>query len=391
MPEVPAGSRGEVDSLKLLQQCDEHRPRCVNCQTAGLNCIFASGISSSTPTATETETVVASASETSTPDQRPQGLDQSNVVPAFTPSGLFDPNLNMQHLELFHHFLLATYRTFSTDDSVRHIWKESVVRMAFSFPFLMHELLAISALHLAYCKPEHSTWYHTMATELQTLALNKFNSVERDINASNCAAILIFTMLLAVHILADPSRTEGLNSHQYLDHVIGCVMLMRNVPKLIIQDWYEYMKETELKPMFNVQQPPKPYQVPQPCLDLSKLTANPDLGDQARDAYESAIERLQWVFAISNVPEERHTTIRWLLAWPVQLKTPYLERLNQRRPEALIILAYFAALMRFYRDCWAVGDSGHFLIKAISSHLGPHWSEWMEWPMSLVTAWNDGG
>ncbi|OAP56901.1 hypothetical protein AYL99_09013 [Fonsecaea erecta] len=366
-------------------KCDEHRPRCVNCQTAELSCNFAPGTSPSTTTATDTETVIASASETSTPDQRPQGPDQPNIIPTFTPPGTFDPNLNIQHLELLHHFLIATYRTFNAEGTLQRIWKEKIVRMAFSFPFLMHELLAISALHLAHCKPDHATEYHTISTELQTLALNKFNSVETDINASNCAAVLIFTMLLAVHILADPSRTTGLDSNQYLDHVVNCVMLMRNVPKLIIQDWYEYLRETELKPMFSVQQPPTPYQIPQPCLDLSKLITNPDLGEQARDAYEPAIERLHWVFAISNVPDQRHTTIRWLLAWPVQLKAPYLERLNQRRPEALIILAYFAALMTFYRECWAVGESGHLLIQAISSHLGPHWSEWMEWPMILAT------
>ncbi|KIW26982.1 hypothetical protein, variant [Cladophialophora immunda] len=371
-------------------KCDEHRPRCVNCQTAGLDCNFASGTTPSTTTATDTETVTASPSETSTPDQRPQGPDQYHIVPVFTPSGSFDPNLNMEHLELLHQFLTSTYSTFNAERSVQHIWQGVVVRMAFSFPFLMHELLAISALHLAHCKPENASWYHTVSTELQTLALNKFNSVERDINASNCAAVLIFTMLLAVHILADPSRTAGLDSNQYLDHVINCVMLMRNVPKLIIQDWYEYLKETELKPMFKVQPPPTPYRIPQPCLDLSKLTMSPDLGDQTRVAYETAIERLHWVFAVSNVLEQRHTTIRWLLAWPVQLKGPFLESLNQRRPEALIILAYFAALMTFYRECWAVGDSGSLLIQAISSHLGPHWSEWMEWPMSLAVAENGG-
>ncbi|KIX97970.1 uncharacterized protein Z520_06048 [Fonsecaea multimorphosa CBS 102226] len=371
-------------------KCDEHRPRCVNCQTAGLDCNFAPGTSPSTTTATDAEPVVASASESSTPDQRPPGPDQSRIVPVFTPSGSFDPNLNMQHMELLHHFLIATYKTFNAEASVQRIWQGTMVRMAFSFPFLMDELLAISALHLAHCKPDNAGWYYTVSIELQTLALNKFNSVETDINATNCAAVLIFTMLLAVHILADPSRKVGLDSNQYLDNVINCVMLMRNVPKLIIQDWYEYLNGTELKPMFGVHRPPKPYQVPQPCLDLSKLIMNPDLGEQARDAYAPAIERLQWVFAVSNVPEETHTTIRWLLAWPVQLKAPYLERLNQRRPEALIILAYFAALMTFYRECWAVGDSGQLLIQAISSHLGPHWSEWMEWPMSLATASSGG-
>lgn len=227
--------------------------------------------------------------------------------------------------------------------------------------------------------------------ELQTQALNSFNSVQREVDASNCATVLMFTSLLAVHVLADPSRTVGLDANQYLDHVIHCIMLMRNVQKLIIHDWYEYLRETELKPIFEVWQPPQPYQIPQQCLDLAKLTDNPDLAEPAKEAYDQAIERLHWVFAVSKVPYERHNTVRWLLGWPIQLNAAYQERLDQRRPEALIILAYFAVLLLFYKDCWVVGDSGQFLIKAISAHLGPHWAHWMAWPLSLITDTNGMG
>lgn len=295
----------------------------------------------------------------------------------------------MQHLELLHHFITVTYETFSPDPVQQHIWRGPVIRMALAFPFLMHELLAISALHLAYVRPDRAQWYSTQSTELQSQAFNIFNSVQRDVDASNCAPILIFTSLLALHILADPSRTVGLDSHHYLDHVISCIMLMRNVQKLVIRDWYNYLAETELNPLFHVQQPSTPYDIPQPCADLVKLPNPSDLSDEARQAYDSAIERLQWMFALSHVPYESHHTIRWLLAWPVQLDDKYLELLNQRRPEALVILAYFAVLMRFYRESWAVGDSGLFLIQAIHSHLGSHWAKWMEWPSSFLTASGD--
>ena len=372
-------------------QCDERRPRCVNCQTAGFECVYAASVPTPPTAALESESSTATVSASSTPDERTGELSLSNVVPDYTPSEPLESNLNMQHLELLHQFIIKTYKTFSTDDSVQDIWKGSVVRMALSFPYLMQELLAISALHLAYLKPEHSTWYYTRSTELQSQALNSFNSVQRDIDASSCAPVLIFTSLLAVHVLADPSRTMGLDSNQYLDHVIHCIMLMRNVQKLIIYDWYEYLKETELKPLFGVRQPPKPYQIPQPCLDLAKLTHNSDLAEEAKETYDTAIERLQWIYAVSNVPYQTHCTVRWLLAWPIQLNAAYQDRLNQRRPESLVILAYYAVLLMFYRECWAVGDSGIFLIRAISSHLGPHWATWMEWPNSFVTTPDDTG
>ncbi|OCT54929.1 C6 finger domain protein [Cladophialophora carrionii] len=313
------------------------------------------------------------------------------MTPTFPTSDTSDPALNMQHLELLHQFVTSTYRTFNDNDEVREVWRTSIVWMALAHPYLMYELLAISALHLAYCRPESSPWYYTTSTELQTQALNSFNSIQRAVDASNCAPVLMFTSLLAVHVLADPSRTVGLGTSQYLDHVIHCIMLMRNVQKLVIRDWYDHLKKSELGPIFGVTQPEKPYQIPQPCLDLAKLIEHSDLGDQAKEAYNSAIERLHWLYAVSNVPNENYTTVRWLLAWPIQLSGDYQDKLNQRRPEALVILAYFAVMLRFYKGCWVVGDSGKFLIESISAHLGPHWREWMEWPLSFLTDSSDTG
>ena len=154
-------------------------------------------------------------------------------------------------------------------------------------------------------------------------------------------------------------RAISTDAVQYLDHVVHSIMLMRNIRKLVIKDWIEYLqKDPDIGPMVNARLAPKPYQIPQPMLELPSLTENPDLGEQAREAYDVAIERLQLVFAQSNIPNERHSKIRWLMAWPVMLGTAYHDRLEQRRPEALVILAHFGVLMLYYRDSWVVGDSG---------------------------------
>ena len=372
-------------------QCDEGRPRCVNCHTAGLDCAYATGASISAPTtpAIESETNSTSTSGVVTPEQHRQGHDRFHV-PTLVPSEAGELGLNMEHLELLHQFITNTYTTFSDLEDVQTVWRTSIPRLAFLHPYLMYELLAISALHLAYCRPENASRYYTKSTELQSQALNNFNSVQRAVTASTCAPTLIFTSLLAVHVLADPSRTVALDSSQYLDHVIHCLMLMRNVQKLVITDWIGYLRDSELKPIFEFGSD-ESHQIPQPCLDLSKLTENSDLGDQAKEAYDEAIERLHWVYTKCIHHQGSYTTVRWLLAWPIQLKEAYQDRLSERRPEALVILAYFAVVLQYYKNCWVVGDSGQFLIRAIHSHLGPHWAKWMEWPLSFVATPSGAG
>lgn len=316
--------------------------------------------------------------------------DQNAAVPLVMAAVQSEPTLNMDHLELLHHYCTETYQTFASEDELQGVWKVVVVRMGISFPPLMYELLAISALHLAHSCPGNGAWYHRKSIELQTQALSAFTA-QSNVDESNCGPVLIFTSLLGLHMLCDPSGTQDSDSQssKYLNHVIRTVGLLRSVKGLAISNWEQEIRQTDLKPLLQVQQPVKPYDIPQPCIDLATIAHHSDLSSEASDAYSHAIERLQWAFCVSQTDSQRHNTFKWLLAWPIQLSEKYLDLLSQRRPEALIVLAYFGALMVDYRDCWAVGDKGLVLIREISEPLGPRWERWMEWPISLLS--REGG
>jgi Fungal specific transcription factor domain len=383
--------------LRSVRQCDEHRPVCVNCLTASLSCAFLGQEQArlASAEATGLEGIVLSESGISTHNIS-NHVDEGRRTPnprlrrplspqrLFPPSTATDPNLNMDHMELLHHFCMVTFETLTPEPAQQEVWQSTAIKLGFSFPFLMHEILAIAALHLAHCRPERQDHYYTKATELQNHALNGFNAIRENVGASNCEAIMLFASLLALHVLADPSRSRGLNSSEYLDHFLGCINLMRGVRNVVISDWWSYLSESDLKPLLQVKQPEQPYNIPDECRELAQLTRNADLSTASIEAYDAAIERLHRSFAVSNVPLQTHSTIRWLLAWPVQLKDGFLELLNERRPEALIILAYYGVLLHFYRDSWAVGDSGTFLVRSINAHTGAYWGRWMAWPNRMI-------
>lgn len=295
-----------------------------------------------------------------------------------------DPILNLSNMELLHYFCTVTYKTMTLEPAQQLLWQSTSIEIGLSFPFLLYEILAIAALHLAQCRPERQSHYYTQATELQSHALNGFTAAQRKVDSSNCAAILLFSSLLPVHILADRSRTRGIGFGEHLDHFISCVSLMQSVHHIVISDWWQYLKESELKPLLDVPQPNEPYNIPDQCRRLTYLVKNADLGPASIKAYERAVDRLQWIFAASQAPVEQPTTIQWLMGWPAQLTDEYIGLLKERRPEALIILAYYGVLLHFYRKSWAVGDSGSTLIKAIREHTGYHWEEWMAWPNRII-------
>lgn len=388
--------------LRSVHQCDENRPVCVNCITAGLQCAFfvdeqsrtanaeilgpgsppLSGSGTSTHTSTSGQHIDQGSRRPSPLPRSPPYLPQPPREPS--PLDAADSDLRLDHLELLHHFCTVTFETLTPEPSQQQIWQSTVIKLGLSFPFLMQEILAIAALHLAHCKPQSQSRYYMKATELQCQALTGFQAIQKHVEASNCGAIMIFASLLALHVLADPSRRRGLNFSEYLDHFLSCINLMRGVRHVVITDWWPYLSESELKPLLHVQEPEQPYKIPDACRELAALTRNVKLGPASIKVYDEAIERLHWNFAASGVPLQKHSTIRWVLAWPAQLKDDYLELLNERRPEALVILAYFGVFLHSYQDSWAVGDSGAFLIKAINAHTGPHWRRWMAWPTQIL-------
>lgn len=56
----------------------------------------------------------------------------------------------------------------------------------------------------------------------------------------------------------------------------------------------------------------------------------------------------------------------------------------QRKPEALIIIAYLAPLLHRRRQNWLVGNAGEVLINAILDYLGPDWAVWLQAPIIAI-------
>jgi hypothetical protein len=94
---------------------------------------------------------------------------------------------------------------------------------------------------------------------------------------------------------------------------------------------------------------------------------------------------LHRLYAITHVPKRQSSTARMIMAWPIRVSTAYLELLEQQRPEALIILAYYTVPLHFYSPSWIIGDSGQRLLVAIEQRLGSYWTAWLDWPKEIVS------
>lgn len=101
-------------------------------------------------------------------------------------------------LELFHHFVTET-AVMTTEDSLSP-WFTEVPKMAVKHPYLMHELIAVAALHKA--QTDKSRPYARLATEHQAQALPLFREELAAHNAENASALFAFSALFTRYTFA---------------------------------------------------------------------------------------------------------------------------------------------------------------------------------------------
>jgi len=62
----------------------------------------------------------------------------------------------------------------------------------------------------------------------------------------------------------------------------------------------------------------------------------------------------------------------------------YVGSLHQRRPEALAVLAFFAAMIHQKPAFWGFQAAGPGLVMSIVEHIGLFWADSMIWPQSEI-------
>lgn len=376
-----------------IELCDETRPKCINCVTAHLKCPYESDDRSQPQNelVSNTQTKGPPSSTTLSPNtdvsKSPQGgFNTSPYVPINTDGVSVSP-LNMLHLELLYHWSGGLYESFLLSDSDTNVYADVCMKHGLQFPFLMRQILATSALSMSLLKSEQREYYHQHAVQLQSEALVGFNAAVPDLSESNIVAAFLVSSLIGLHSFCETFSFRGQQFNSTLDAFIGCIHLLRGI-RSIISGWWSFLLSSELNPVLshahNIRE--KSQILTSQLKPLRELIESADIGPASKQAYGNTIEELEQVYASQPEapnPESRESA-NMIFGWLVLVPREYVELLAQRRPEALIILAYYAVILHRRRKFWAINDAGQFLMNGIRAHLGSHWEHWLEWPSSHI-------
>lgn len=301
-----------------------------------------------------------------------------SIVPEYMSKAIYIP----QHMVLMHY--ANTVPNFTGPErSVIDI----AVRHAIVSPYLLDEVLAFTAFHIASIYPGSATYLRCLATELQNRALASFTQITKVVPSDHKATAVprfLFSAILGRHVLADALTLCSSDFRFFIDRFVECINLNRGIKSVTPPAW-DYLYSTEIQPFLRVvhEAQTKITSPGNECDPLIRVMDNSDLNEASVKACRDAIGVLQWCFDLCQGLDEDNY-LQAASVFSVRIEANFVDVLRKHRPEALLILAYYGVLLYRCRNFWAFHDSGATMIRAISDWLGSYWQDSLVWPLYVL-------
>jgi hypothetical protein len=158
--------------------------------------------------------------------------------------------LNITQLRLLHHYTTITAKTLAHNAASEEVFTINLVRTAFEYPFLLHAVLALAALHLSRTEDIYSLAYadyRALSERHQDTALIEFRATVHNIDQTNWKAVLMFAGAIFPHSCATSVSVSN-NVELAFSNFLSNLALTRRV-RPMVSGFYNEMLQSELAHM----------------------------------------------------------------------------------------------------------------------------------------------
>lgn len=297
--------------------------------------------------------------------------------------------LDTKSQEILHHYTSSASLEFGQTKNT-HVWQVVIPQMAFAHDFLLHGILAISALHLSTRQTSRKTELLQSAICSENLALPAFReSLSRE-KSQDIHAVFAFAGFVVPYMLAMSGSfdspdciptLDGKHAHWFLS--------LRGVIALLAKAWGQ-LAQGPLSPWFAPSDPIEDYGINPDDIHFVKAyailqsTDSPQTPDEkALSSCQKALDELRRVAALPYSPCQTVNHVAAALIWPGTITEQYILLLDQRRPEALIVLAHYCVLLKRINSCWYFDGVGKNMLGQIDKLLGEEWKPGIKWALEV--------
>lgn len=304
----------------------------------------------------------------------------------------------LSDIELTHHYTANAHRSlYSPCQHAYNALQNHVPREGLSHPFLLHQLLAFSALHMAFLKPESRHRYLIQASQHQGVAIGTMNSLlSEPLPSSEFHAMYATSIFVAISAFGTfPSCDRYQESFRAVDGLVDIFILIRGM-NMLLRSSDEQLQNGPLKGLLNGCDCPafgddgflktvasklgglsSAVQGQLPLID----TGDGQLCVETIAVFTEAIARVTSKPKTAPTPE-----LRVIFAWPMGLSNAFLSLLRSFDPLALVVLSYYCVLLRSRESkYWFLQGWTSQLMKVVVANVaGTRWEELIQWPLQFM-------
>ncbi|KAH8823965.1 hypothetical protein DL96DRAFT_243052 [Flagelloscypha sp. PMI_526] len=360
---------------KRKVKCDETNfPRCRNCTIRDINCEWPANLAPSSPPSSPLDERSASTSDIGTDfSSHPATSGEDQALSMYDSS--ITQTLDMVSMELLHHWTTETCQWLLYGDrridasSLNHLhtFSTALPRLAVGHPSLMHAILSVTSMHIhslghadyAGFGPRQDYYalavHHRRLSEDQAQTPCPEKTCPGDDHCPNMAtAQFMANLLISILEFGCSILDMGFDKTKQLTLLIAWLESLR---KRLTAFYFLYRGHINAGPLGNVLNFTSIFTgtedmdissefpaFPSSLHSISRVHSeenDPD-GTGSAQAYQDTVRGLEHIHKIFT----RNAPLRAIFSFPAVLPSEFIQLLEQRKPRALIILAYFCELFQ---------------------------------------------
>ena len=320
----------------------------------------------------------------------------SPFPPDFTTSWITD-------LSLLHHFTTVTakslFRSGATPRDRETLWQIAVPALSFSpsHTFLLHEILATAAFHLAYLRPAERRHYHVLASQHQTVAIRGVRTAVERITGENCHAVFAASSLFFITALAAARPDGRWVTTVTVGDIVDIFLLVKGIGGVLDS------AETDLRkgPFGKFFTPRVGSGEAKLSLTLGRVTGQLGVflgrvrglpeGDEVRQVVEREVELFRaCVMKAAEVTADPE--YRVIASFPIVMTEGFVGLLRKRNQVALGLLSYYCVVVNATEEgYWFTRGWGLGIMRDVVGEMGSPWDQDSAWALGWIEGHEEGG
>ncbi|KAF5639784.1 UPC2-like regulatory protein [Fusarium tjaetaba] len=261
----------------------------------------------------------------------------------------------------------------------------------------MHGILSVAALHLAYRHPADKPRLVCIAAYHHNIALRGFQNGITRVNDGNGDALYAFSCINIVYALAFFGPLCDGASIDSKSRILGdgWIPAIRGVDA-VLHPVYDRICRGPLDDLTKIGNWDQldPNQHPFPHDDHFRSIKQAWENNNDAGIYDESLYLLRKCNAYMKQFETMSSEARaewgynqdWSAPhiWLHATSKEYLDLLQERKPPALLIFAYFGALAHALDGSWFMEGCGRSIIIVVDELLGGYYDQWIKWPKDII-------